>query len=103
MPEEKLLTVREVALLLGISEREVIDLSEKGTLPTYKIAGVYLRFKRQEVEEFRKKARPFANQSAAGRGASWRDTFRDFFYFHDFYIVAGIVIAVLFFIILQKY
>ena len=55
MSEEKLLTIREVSLFLGISEKEVIDLAESQALPAYKIGGVYLRFKRQQIEEYRKK------------------------------------------------
>ncbi|MFA5114685.1 MAG: helix-turn-helix domain-containing protein [Candidatus Omnitrophota bacterium] len=103
MPEEKLLTVREVASFLGISEKEAITLSEDGLLPTYKIAGVYLRFKRQEVEEFRKNSRHIPRRSKTERSASFREMLGDFFYFNDFYIIAGVLIIALFFIILQKY
>lgn len=103
MPEEKLLTVREVALFLGISEKEVITLSEKGVLPTYKIAGIYLRFKRQEVEEFKRDSRQIPSKSEIERGLSFREALADFFYFNDFYIIAGLIIIILFFIILQKY
>ncbi len=103
MPEEKLLTIREVAPILGISEKEVIDLSESGALPTYKIAGIYLRFKRQEVEEFKKKFHPVTHKAKlAGRG-SLKDKISDFFYFNNFYILAVLLIIILFFIILQKY
>ena len=42
MNEEKLLTVREASLILGISEKEVLDLAESGAIPAYKIGGVYL-------------------------------------------------------------
>lgn len=103
MPEEKLLTIREVALVLGVSEKEVIDFSESGALPTYKIAGIYLRFKRQEVEEFKKRFHPAAHKAGISGAGSWKDRTSDFFYFHDFYILAAILIIILFFIILQKY
>lgn len=43
MGEEKLWTVRDVSIFLGISEKEVIDLAESGAIPAYKIGGVYLR------------------------------------------------------------
>ena len=104
MPEEKLLTIREVALILGISEKEVIDLSESGALPTYKIAGTYLRFKRQEVEVFKKdRHHPLAHKTRITPGYSFKDRLSDFFYFNDFYIISILIIIILFFIILQKY
>ena len=90
-------------MFLDVSEKEVIEFSEKGILPTYKIAGVYLRFKRQEVEQFKKRSRAHAEKPASGKGACLRENLGDFFYFNDFYIVAGIVIITLFFIILRKY
>ena len=54
MAEEKLLTIREVSLYLGISEKEVIELAESQTIPAYRVGGVYLRFKRQQIEEFKR-------------------------------------------------
>ena len=36
MADEKLLTVREVSVLLRISEKEVMDLAETGVIPAYK-------------------------------------------------------------------
>ena len=52
---ERLLTVRDVASILGISEKEVLDLAEDGKLPAYKIGGVYLRFNPGQIEEYRKR------------------------------------------------
>ena len=46
MADEKLLTVREVSVLLRISEKEVMDLAETGLIPAYKVGGVYVRFKK---------------------------------------------------------
>jgi len=104
MSEEKLLTIREVALILEVSEKEVINFSESGVLPTYKIAGIYLRFKRQEVEEFKKNSPALTQKpKAAGTESSLKDRISDFFYFNDFYIFSIIFIIVLFVIILQKY
>ncbi len=53
---EKLLTIREVAQKLGITEREVMELAESGNLPAYKVGGVYLRFKQEQVDEYMKEA-----------------------------------------------
>jgi len=53
--EEKLLNVREVARYLNMSEEDVRDLVEKGDLPAYKIGGSLLRFKRNQIEGFRRR------------------------------------------------
>ncbi len=103
MAEEKLLTIREVSLLLGVSEREVIELSESGAIPAYKIGGVYLRFKRQQVEEYRKKQQLRIEKHSDKKAYSFGDKISDFFYFNDFYILAIIIIILILFIILQGY
>jgi excisionase family DNA binding protein len=101
MAEEKLLTIREVALLLGISEKEVIDLAENGTIPAYKIGGVYLRFKRQQIEEARRKIKLTSRKHLLEEKQSIIERIKDFFYFNDFYIVAVLIIAIILLIIFQ--
>jgi len=96
---EKLLTVRDVALFLGITEREVLDLADEGTIPAYKIGGVYLRFKREQVEDFRKKMH--SPKSAGLQRFSIKDKVIDFFYFNDFYILSLIVIVLMIYIIFR--
>jgi excisionase family DNA binding protein len=100
MPEEKLLTVREVAGLLNLTEKEVIELAEKGKLPAYKVAGVYLRFKRQEVEEFKRMALKSGFLSPSSR-IPLKEKISDFFYFNDFYIFSLVIIILLIIIILS--
>ncbi|MBU1999085.1 MAG: helix-turn-helix domain-containing protein, partial [Candidatus Omnitrophica bacterium] len=53
MSEEKLLTVRDVSFLLGVSEKEVLDLAQNSSIPAYKVGGVYLRFKKDQVDEYK--------------------------------------------------
>jgi len=53
--EEKLLTIEEVARYLNMSEEAVKELVEKGNLPAYKIGGIILRFKKEQVEDYFKK------------------------------------------------
>ncbi len=96
---EKLLTVRDVALFLGITERDVLDLADEGTIPAYKIGGVYLRFKREQVEEFRK--RMPSSKSGRLQRFSVKDKFIDFFYFNDFYILSLVVIVLMIYIIFR--
>ena len=51
MPQDRFLTVRAVAEELGITEQEVIDLAEEGKIPAYKIGGIYLRFKAEQIKD----------------------------------------------------
>lgn len=101
MAEEKLLTVRDVSLILGVSEKEVLDLAESGSLPAYKVGGVYLRFKREQVEDCRRRKKQLdAPVPEAKIGI--KDKFSDFFYFNDFYILAALAILFLLFIIFGR-
>ena len=101
MGQEKLLTIREAAVLLGVSEKEVIDLAEKGQIPAYKIGGVYLRFKRQQLEEYTEK---FLTHliPAAREEYSLEDKISDFFYFNDFYMLAALIIVLILIIIFRR-
>lgn len=92
---EKLLTIREVSSLLGLTEKQVIDLAEAGTIPAYKVGGVYLRFKREQVEEYRK-----GLKTGHKPQAKFSDTLADFFYFNDFYLLSALVIFALVYIVL---
>jgi excisionase family DNA binding protein len=98
MAEEKLLTVRDVSIILGLNEKEILDLAESGAIPAYNIGGVYLRFKKDQVEEFRKR---FRGQHHAQRKFSFKDRVFDFFYFGDFYIISAILIIVILFFIFR--
>lgn len=96
MSNEKLLTVREVSLLLNISEKEVMDLAEAGIIPAYKVGGVYLRFKRDQVLGYQKSLRPFTPKTEPALKSPLRDKISDFFYFHDFYILSiGLIVLLL--------
>jgi excisionase family DNA binding protein len=101
MADEKLLTVRETASLLGISEKEVLDLAENGRIPAYKVGGVYLRFKREQVENFIKSSKPLLHKVDAHQKYSLRERIDDFFYFNDFYIFAVLIVLLILFIIFQ--
>ena len=96
MADQKLLTVREVAHILHLTEKDVMDLAESGAVPAYKVGGVYLRFKREQVEEYRRK---FLREAKPAQPVLWRDRLFDFFYFNDFYIISLALIALLLYII----
>jgi len=96
MDQNKLLTVREVAQELGISEGEVIDLAEQGKIPAYKIGGVYLRFKSEHVQEIKQK---ISKSAKLEYRASFSERLQDFLYFNDFYIVSFLIIILMIIII----
>lgn len=112
MAEERLLTTRGVALILGISEKEVVDMAEKGQIPAYKVGGVYLRFKREQIEEFRKSQKPVSPHTITPQRqsftpplrikAGFKDRISDFFYFNDFYILSILIILLLLVIIFRE-
>lgn len=97
---EKLLTTREVSQILGLSEKEVIELAKSERIPHYKVAGEFLRFKKEEVlrlkNEIQKKFNLRKKQVSLG------ERIGEFLYFNDFYIIAGLVIAFLLWVILKS-
>ena len=103
MAEEKLLTVRDVSLILDISEKEVVDLVETAKIPAYKIGGVYLRFRRQQVEEFRKSRHPLSYKTESRRQSSFKERLDDFLYFNDFYLLSALIILLILVIIFRGY
>jgi excisionase family DNA binding protein len=52
MPE-KLLTIREVAEHLKVSEEEVKRLVDIGEIPAYRIGGSFLRFRKEQLDAIR--------------------------------------------------
>lgn len=100
MTQEKLLTVRDVSIILGVSEKEVLDLAESGAIPAYKIAGVYLRFKKEQVHEYRKSVKPHGGRHVSEK-YSFKDRINDFLYFNDFYILSVLLVFLLLLVILR--
>jgi excisionase family DNA binding protein len=103
MPEEKLLTVREVSLFLGVSEKEVIDLAESGAIPAYKVGGVYLRFKKEQVQGYKQSSHFAPSKVILAAPRSLKDSISDFFYFNDFYILCSLLILLLVVLIVQGF
>jgi len=103
MSEEKLLTVRDASALLEISEKDVLDLAEKGTLPAYKVGGVYLRFKKEQVDEYLKTHHNAHHKAGGKERTGPQDKIRDFLYFNDFYIFAAILIILLGFLVYRGF
>ena len=103
MVEDKLLTIRDAALILGISEQAVIDLAESGELPAYKVGGVYLRFKRDQLEEFKRSNKSLSPSTTESEKSSFKEKISDFFYFYDFYIFTILIVVLMLVIIFRGY
>ncbi len=96
---EKLLTTREASTILGLSEKEVIEMTRRGELPHYKVAGEFLRFRKAEIFTIKDDIQRKFNLEKPR--VSPTQKLGDFFYFNDFYILSGTVIAVLLWIIFK--
>ncbi len=98
MAKEKLLNVRETAIYFGISEKVVLDLSEQGVIPAYKIGGVYLRFKEDQLKDVRITPKVLTrirkdNIELEGTSSPRNliERINDFLYFNDFYFLCFFV------------
>ncbi len=99
---EKFLTVRDVSLMLNISEKEVMDLVENKQLEAYRVGGVYIRFRQEQIAEFKKTFRPHAkHKTVSSHNYALKDKISDFFYFNDFYLLSFLVILLILIIIFQ--
>jgi excisionase family DNA binding protein len=81
MTEEKMLTVRDVSILLGVTEKDVLDLTESGVIPGYKVGGVYLRFKKEQVEQYKKNQSQLSPVPSKEHVDSFGSRIQDFFLF----------------------
>ena len=98
---EKLLTIREAAYTLGISEKEVIEFAEQGIIPAYKVGGLYLRFQKEQIEQYKSRIKTTATKISRRGNFTASERVRDFFYFYDFYILSCLLIGILLFIIIK--
>jgi hypothetical protein len=80
-----------------------MDLAENAVIPAYKIGGVYLRFRREQILEYQKSHKTSSNKSQVPAGYSFRDKLSDFFYFNDFYILAVLITVLLLIIVFHGY
>ena len=114
---EKLLTKKEAAKYLNISEKELENLVAKGRLSAYKIGGAFVRFKREHLNAARrkpsvpqlppkgkagfKKAPPATRPVPAQRfqDIGFSEKVLDFVYFYDFYIISLLIVIALIIVI----
>ena len=120
MPE-KLLTLKELSEYLQVSEEKINALVSEKVIFAHKIGGEVLRFRKDQIDairaeiysriskadkitfsEARKKVKEKLEAANEGEGSdTLRDRIADFFYFNDFYIVSGLLVIILLFIIFR--
>lgn len=96
---KRFLTSKEAAHYLGLKEDELHDLVDKGKISSYKIGGIYTRFKVDDLNYYRRKIPRKARAKKEGGGFS--DNVKDFFYFNDFYIFSIVAIIVILYFIFK--
>lgn len=97
MTTTQFISVRETSQMLGISEKKVMDLIDEKKLHAYRIADKFLRLKRSEVQTLRNSGRVSREDHQIAYTTA--EKAKDFFYFNDFYIVAGVVVLELLYVI----
>ncbi|MFH1782832.1 MAG: helix-turn-helix domain-containing protein [Candidatus Omnitrophota bacterium] len=95
---QKFLTSKEAANYLNISEEDLGRLMENNTLSSYKIGGVYTRFKTEDLDSYRRRTKNRSNEEGAG---ILSDKIKDLIYFNDFYILSGLSIALILYFIFK--
>ena len=99
MSEGQYISVRETAQLLGISERKVMDMIEAKELQAYKIANQFLRLKRMEVMALQRSGS--VENETIQHPYTTSERIRDFFYYNDFYLISGLLIIVLVYVVVS--
>ncbi|MBU1113386.1 MAG: helix-turn-helix domain-containing protein [Candidatus Omnitrophica bacterium] len=97
--KEKLLSTREVSQILGISEKDIIELANSRHIPHFKVAGEFLRFRRDDVVKIKPTIRKKYN--IPEKQSRRTESFREFFYFNDFYILTAVIIIALLWVIFK--
>jgi excisionase family DNA binding protein len=109
---EEYYTIREAADLLEINEEEIRVLAHRHSIPTHNIAGVFLRFKKKDIEDLKNKWRIhrelfpepekyFSHHDLVTKPTAL-DRLKDFWYFNDFYIICSLLILLLAYFIVSS-
>lgn len=97
--KEKLLGTREASHILGISEKEIIELAKGNLLPHFKVAGEFLRFKKEDV--LRVKPVIKRKYNIPEKKHHRLEKIQEFLYFNDFYIASLVIIIILLWVIIK--
>jgi len=109
--KEKLLNLSEAAQFLGITEDNLKKLSEAGEVLAYKVGGVFLRFKVEQLTvikpNLKEKLESLSSKPEKAGTMPTREKYtfferlREFWYFYDFYIVALLIIGFILYVIFK--
>jgi excisionase family DNA binding protein len=99
--KEKLLTTREVSGVLGISEKEIIELANDNMIAHFKLGGEFLRFKRKDILQIKPAIKQKYNLPE--KQYHGFESVREFLYFNDFYIFSATVIVLLLWFIVKDF
>jgi predicted DNA-binding transcriptional regulator AlpA len=97
----KLLTTREVSHILGLPEKDIIDLANADLLPHFKVGGAFLRFRQEDIVKVKENIKKKYNLPE--KKIRVAEQIKEFLYFNDFYIVSTVIIIVLLWIIFRDY
>jgi excisionase family DNA binding protein len=111
MDQEKLLSLKAAAKYLGISEGRLKEFADHGIIPAYRVAGIYIRFRKSQLEKFKDKMNIIQNQYVKykqlrsnqdyQKDYSLASKIKDFWHFYDFYIISILIIIVTLFFIFR--
>ncbi|MCR4337918.1 MAG: helix-turn-helix domain-containing protein, partial [Candidatus Omnitrophica bacterium] len=87
MSESQYISVREASQILSVSEKKIMDLIEQKKLNAYRIANQFLRLKKNEVLDLRSTGIVVVENAEFPYTRA--EQIKDFFYFNDFYLIAG--------------
>ncbi len=88
-----MLSLDEVKNYLEVEQQEIEKLIREDVLHAYKIGGVYIRFRKEEVLNL--KYDVLLKKKKAGSFISFGQRLRDLWRFNNFYIISALVIVVL--------
>lgn len=88
-----MLTLDEVKNYLEVEQQTLEELIRAGTLYAYKVGGVYIRFRKEEVLSL--KYDVLLKKKSTGDPFSFQQRLWNFWCFNNFYIISVLVIVVL--------
>ncbi len=95
-----MLNINEAADYLGLSPEELRKLVDANKIPAYQIGGVFLRFKKSQIEAVKQDIFSAPQPSLSHpEDYSFSEKLKDFLYFNDFYIISIIIILIVLIVI----
>jgi hypothetical protein len=110
--EDQYLDIHQAAEILEVSEEELRQLAQRHQVPTHTVGGVFLRFKKADIDTLEIKWRierelfPDEKSLHEHKGLVRQETafekISDFWYFNDFYIFCSLALFVLVYFIITQ-